>query len=667
VTTSRSRRLTAALLAALFLTSLAPAAPMSGNPGNKPIQTKVRELTHAVQREHVFELPIDATHIAVHWPGQPNADVEVAFSDDGETFGDAHEVEVDEVGEARQNGRTYGTVMVVNGAKAVRVTTDRPLPQVSVLVMDSSAPAGEAAFGFGATAAAAPSQPPVISRAGWGANESLRFDSSGKEIWSRQFFPVQKLVVHHTAGRNDDPNPAATVRSIYYYHAVTQGWGDIGYNFMIDEAGRVYEGRYSRAYPSGSYPTGTDTQGRGVVGGHARLYNAGTVGVSLLGNFESRAPTSAARQSLVRTLAWLAHLHSVYPRGATPYVNPINGDTRTFANIGAHRDVSSTACPGQRLYAQLPAVRDAVARELLWRHAGADRYAAAANLSRASFPADGPVVYVATGANFPDALGAGPAAARHRGPVLLVQRNSIPAATAAELQRIRPQRIVIAGGTASVSSAVATQLAAYQRGGGVSRLGGADRYEAAAAISRATFNPGVPVAFVATGHNYPDALAGTGAAARRGGPILLVTRDTIPAATRAELQRLGPGQIMVLGGPASVSDGVRSALNAYTNGSVGRVSGADRYAVAAGVSATFFPRNVPVVYVATGERFPDALGAGPVAGIRGGPVLLVRQNSIPATTATELSRLRPLRIVIVGGTTSVSPSVEQMLRGYAGG
>src|SRR5919197_457383 len=86
------------------------------------------------------------------------------------------------------------------------------------------------------------SQPRVISRAEWGADESLM-------TWAPEFQVTQKLIIHHTATQNDDPDPTATIRSIYRYHAVMQGWGDIGYNFLVDEAGNVYEGRYSRVFP----------------------------------------------------------------------------------------------------------------------------------------------------------------------------------------------------------------------------------------------------------------------------------------------------------------------------------------------------------------------------------------------------------------------------------
>src|SRR5437879_4018889 len=87
--------------------------------------------------------------------------------------------------------------------------------------------------------------------------------------WPPEFYPIQKLICHHTATQNRDPDPAATIRSIYYYHAVTQTWGDIGYNFLVDESGRIYEGRYSRPYPTGAYPTGEDATGKGVTGAHA--------------------------------------------------------------------------------------------------------------------------------------------------------------------------------------------------------------------------------------------------------------------------------------------------------------------------------------------------------------------------------------------------------------
>ena len=97
----------------------------------------------------------------------------------------------------------------------------------------------------GTPAGASVAAPAILPRSGWGSDESLRFDATGREVWPPTFWPVQKLIVHHTATQNGDPNPPSTIRAIYYYHSVTQGWGDIGYNFLIDEAGHIYKGRHS--------------------------------------------------------------------------------------------------------------------------------------------------------------------------------------------------------------------------------------------------------------------------------------------------------------------------------------------------------------------------------------------------------------------------------------
>jgi hypothetical protein len=177
------------------------------------------------------------------------------------------------------------------------------------------------------------------------------------------------LIVHHTATQNNDPDPAATIRSIYYYHAVTQGWGDIGYNFLIDEAGNVYEGRYSRSYAPGESPTGQDASGNGVTGAHAQGYNSGTVGIALLGTLTNQDATPAARDALESLLAWEADGHGLDPQGSALYTNPVNGTQATFPNIAGHRDVAATECPGATFYATLPAIRSDVAARIAAAHA----------------------------------------------------------------------------------------------------------------------------------------------------------------------------------------------------------------------------------------------------------------------------------------------------------
>lgn len=203
-----------------------------------------------------------------------------------------------------------------------------------------------------------------LSRAGWGADESLRFDAEGNELWPPEYFPVQTLTVHHTATGNDDPDPAATVRAILYFHAVTQGWGDIGYHLLIDEAGTVYEGRYSGpdGWPVFGPSPGSDGRPVMVNAGHVGGYNAGNVGVALLGNLTDRPPTAAAQRSLTAVLAALAGVDRLNPLGATDYVNPISGAQRRVDTISGHRDWLPTECPGTTFYSRLPNLRRAVAR-----------------------------------------------------------------------------------------------------------------------------------------------------------------------------------------------------------------------------------------------------------------------------------------------------------------
>jgi putative cell wall-binding protein len=197
-----------------------------------------------------------------------------------------------------------------------------------------------------------------------------------------------------------------------------------------------------------------------------------------------------------------------------------------------------------------------------------------------------------------------------------------------------------------------------------SRIAGTSRYITAAQISAEHFSPGVPVVYITSGVNFPDAIAGGSAAAYEGGPILLTEQNAIPAATQLELQRLEPARIVVLGGPVAVSDLVVDALQQFTPGSVARMFGPDRYQTAAQISSTVFAANAPVVYVASGTNFPDALAGSAVAARDRAPMLLVRPTNIPGATSNELNRLNPSRIVVLGGPGVVSAAVEAQLASF---
>ena len=203
--------------------------------------------------------------------------------------------------------------------------------------------------------------------------------------------------------------------------------------------------------------------------------------------------------------------------------------------------------------------------------------------------------------------------------------------------------------------------------GTVGRLSGVDRYGIAPAVSAVTYAPGVPVAYVATGLGFADALAGAAPAGYQGGPLLLVPGTSISASVAAELSRLQPARIVVLGGTGAVSEAVAQALQAYTAGPVERAAGPNRYATAAAVSAVTYAPGVPVAYIATGLGYADALAGAAAAGYEGGPILLVPGTSIPAVVAAELSRLQPARIVVLGGTGVVSAAVALALQAYTAG
>ncbi len=199
------------------------------------------------------------------------------------------------------------------------------------------------------------------------------------------------------------------------------------------------------------------------------------------------------------------------------------------------------------------------------------------------------------------------------------------------------------------------------------RFDGPTRYDTAAVASARTFASGVPVAYIATGGNFPDALAAGPLAGRLGGPVLLVNGGTMPTSVGYELWRLSPRRIVVLGSSGVIPDSLLGQLQAFTTGPVQRLAGADRYATAAAAAMASFAGPVPVAYVATGQNFPDALAGAPAAAAQGGPLLLATATALPAATVTALQVLKPQRIVVLGGSSVVGTGVATQLSGYTTG
>ncbi|PRY51872.1 uncharacterized protein with LGFP repeats [Geodermatophilus tzadiensis] len=200
------------------------------------------------------------------------------------------------------------------------------------------------------TANAAATMPPVYSRAQWGADENIR-------TWDPEYATtIKAATLHHTADTNGytaDQVPAM-MRSIYRYHTVSRGWGDIGYNVIVDKFGRLWEGRYGGLAST-------------VVGAHAGGFNTGTFGVSMLGSYDTVAVPQATVDSVAAVIAWKFALYNVDPRGSTVLTSGGGGTSRyaagvqvTLPTVFGHRDVGSTTCPGQYGYGRLPEIRNRV-------------------------------------------------------------------------------------------------------------------------------------------------------------------------------------------------------------------------------------------------------------------------------------------------------------------
>jgi len=178
-------------------------------------------------------------------------------------------------------------------------------------------------------------QPVIYSRAQWGANEKIRGKSS------LHYGDVHAGFVHHTVNANDYTRAEVPglLRSIYAYHVLSRGWSDIGYNYLIDRFGRIWEGRYG----------GVD---RPVVGAHTLGYNDDSFGASAIGNYQITKPSQAMIQAYATLFAWKLSLHGVTASSKSQYVT-----SRWFQAINGHRDAESTLCPGQYLYNRLPDIR----------------------------------------------------------------------------------------------------------------------------------------------------------------------------------------------------------------------------------------------------------------------------------------------------------------------
>jgi putative cell wall-binding protein/uncharacterized protein YkwD len=298
---------------------------------------------------------------------------------------------------------------------------------------------------------------------------------------------------------------------------------------------------------------------------------------------------------------------------------------------------------------------------------GATRYETAVEASKLAFPKGASTVVIATGRSWPDALGGTALAGVLNGPILLTDTNALPASVTQELTRLGASRAIIVGGTGAVGTAVESELVKRFGTGKVERIAGSDRYQTADKVAarviaeRGSAYDGM--AFVATGLNFPDALAAAPVAASEGWPIFLVN----PSAPSSAVNRpaMTPvTDIAILGGTGAVSAGVETELNKRLGeDSVERVSGACRYSTAAAVACWATERTDlrwSGLGIATGEGFPDALAGGVLQGKRGSVLLLTHPKALSPDAAATIAgtQLCISEVTFLGGTGAVAHEVR---------
>lgn len=299
---------------------------------------------------------------------------------------------------------------------------------------------------------------------------------------------------------------------------------------------------------------------------------------------------------------------------------------------------------------------------------GGDRFETAVKTSELGFGAGAGTVLIATGRNWPDALGASSLAGALDAPILLVEKSSIPPAVAEEIGRLGASKAIIIGGVGAVDDTVKNQLMLTGSISSVSRIAGTDRYDTARKVAAATISamgPGYDgTLFVATGQNYADALAASPAAAANGWPTLLVPSGApVPASTLSFVATNGDRAI-ILGGTNAVSYAAWQGLwGLFGTSGVTRLGGTDRFDTAVKV-ADWSVANAGLSYaapaIATGRSPYDALAGGVVQGSDGSVLLLTESASLPAATAGAIggNAASILEVRFLGGTGAVSQGVR---------
>ena len=293
------------------------------------------------------------------------------------------------------------------------------------------------------------------------------------------------------------------------------------------------------------------------------------------------------------------------------------------------------------------------------RISGPDRYATAVSVSTTAFEPGVERVFLASGTGYPDALSAAPIAATLNAPLLLTAPQSLPDVVATELLRLAPTvEVVIVGGPNVVSAAVEEQVS--QLGFTTVRVQGLTRYATSRALIERSAPPSTTL-YLATGRNYPDALASAAAAGSMGAPVLLVdgALGALDDETLRFIAARGVEQLLIAGGTGVVSSAIEQQLIGLGY-AVTRLAGPDRYATAVAINTYAFA-TATRAFVATGVGFADALAGAVYAGIEGAPLYSSSPFCLPLATQIDIvERLQVERVTLFGGPGMLGPAVQAL-------
>ncbi|NUT35868.1 MAG: N-acetylmuramoyl-L-alanine amidase [Hamadaea sp.] len=363
-----SRRSLLAATAAAGAAAFAGAAPARATDGDQV----ARELPSTLARSQagggglaVAETEFPLTHLGVRWDGAP-AQLRLRGADgwgpwrpltaDCPTGKDEEPFAVQTASAFVDAQHSTGYEVLSGGGGEVVVTElntmDGPLRRADDPQSGMPLPGGHVA--------------PVtyLSRAAWGANESYRFRPDGTEKWPVAAYPIQTINVHHQGQTLTGPDYGSAVRSLYRYLAIEKNNGDHTYHLYIDPNGVVYEGRHSGTDGVPLFQPGPDGRPLLANAGHTVGWNAGSLGICLLGNLAVVPPTAAAIDALTTVIAGISRVGGFAPPATTTYLNPVNAYTREIKRVSGHKDWGVvTDCPGG-VYAHLKTIRTNAAGRL---------------------------------------------------------------------------------------------------------------------------------------------------------------------------------------------------------------------------------------------------------------------------------------------------------------